>query len=79
MTLFTLLTLFMLFKLFKLFILVVVVPSAPPPMQDFPNLRTVTAFEKLMLIQAVWVGRLMTGINGFCCDEMRVERLAPPR
>jgi dynein heavy chain 2 len=45
---------------------------------EFPNLRGVTPFEKVLWIQAMRPDRLMTAINNFCCDEMRVENLAPP-
>ncbi|GMH82520.1 hypothetical protein TrST_g11065 [Triparma strigata] len=46
---------------------------------DFPsNLRGATAFEKVLLIQALRPDRMMSAINGFCCDELRVESLAPP-
>ena len=45
---------------------------------EFPNLRGVTPFEKVLVIQALRPDRLMTAVNGFCCDEMRVENIAPP-
>ena len=45
---------------------------------DFPNLKGVTSFEKVLLIQSLRPDRLMSAINGFCCDELRVDNLAPP-
>ena len=45
---------------------------------DFPNLRGITSFQKVLLIQALRPDRLMSAINGFCCDELRVDNLAPP-
>lgn len=46
---------------------------------DFPsNVRGVSAFEKVLLIQALRPDRMMSAINGFCCDELRVDSLAPP-
>lgn len=45
---------------------------------NFPNVRGISSFEKVLLVQALRPDRLMSAINGFCCNELDVNSLAPP-
>jgi dynein heavy chain 2 len=46
--------------------------------RDFPALRGVTPFQRVLVVQAFRPDRLQSALLQFCCEILRVESVSPP-
>jgi dynein heavy chain 2 len=46
--------------------------------KDFPAVRGVTPFQRVLVVQALRPDRLQSALLQFCCEILRVESISPP-
>ena len=46
--------------------------------RDFPPLRSISSFQKVLVVQAFRPDRLQSAIIYFCCETLRIDSLSPP-
>lgn len=46
--------------------------------RDFPPLKGVSAFQRVLIVQAFRPDRLQSAILHFCCDILRIDSVSPP-
>lgn len=52
--------------------------ASPEAERDFPSLKGVTNFQRVLIVQAFRPDRLQSAILHFCCELLRVDSLSPP-
>jgi dynein heavy chain 2 len=52
--------------------------ATPEAEQNFPALRGVTPFQRVLMVQAFRPDRLQSSLLQFCTDMLRVESISPP-
>ena len=46
--------------------------------RDFPPLKGISLFQKVLVVQAFRPDRLQSALLHFCCDVLRIDSLSPP-
>jgi dynein heavy chain 2, cytosolic len=46
--------------------------------RDFPALKGVSSFQRVLLVQALRPDRLQSSLLHFCCESLRIPSLSPP-
>lgn len=52
--------------------------TSPECERDFPTIRTLTQFQRVLLVQALRPDRLQSALHQFASEVLRVTSLSPP-
>lgn len=52
--------------------------TSPECERDFPAIRSVSLFQRVLLVQALRPDRLQSALHQFACEVLRVTSLSPP-
>jgi dynein heavy chain 2 len=52
--------------------------NSAEPERDFPVMRGLSSFQKVLLVQAFRPDRLQSALVNFCCDSLKLESVSPP-
>ncbi|CAM9131219.1 unnamed protein product, partial [Ectocarpus sp. 4 AP-2014] len=52
--------------------------TSPECERDFPSIRSVSLFQRVLLVQALRPDRLQSALHQFACEVLRVTSLSPP-